>query len=124
MNPSKDIQNWSTIVQEVGYILLDMLLNYYHISDNLSSALGDIIIAEVPENPERSNTGNDNGKILYPKNIKSRTSTYLTYRFLEHSNRVIEVTHKYLEKNSITCRLEYLDSILYTLIILPLPIDL
>ena len=77
-------------------------INYY-ISDNLSSAMGDIIIAEVPEDPERSNTGNDNGKIFYPKNIKSQTSTYLTYRFLEHSNRVIEVTHKYLEKNSITC---------------------
>ena len=81
---------------------------HYYISDiNLSSAMGDIIIAEVPKDPERSNTGNDNGKVLHPENIKSRTSTYLTYRFLEHSNGVIEVTHKYLEKSSITCRLEY-----------------
>lgn len=81
---------------------------HYYISDiNLSSAMGDIIITEVPEDPERSNTGNDNGKVLHPENIKSRTSTYLTYRFLEHSNRVIEVTHKYLEKSSITCRVEY-----------------
>lgn len=82
----------------------------YYISDtNSFSAMGDILVAEVPEDPERASSTKsyDNGKILHPENIKSRTSSYLTYRFLEHSNGVIEVTHRYLEKSSITCRLEY-----------------
>ena len=83
----------------------------YYVSDNLSSATrtGKIVIADVPEDPgsERGSSANDNGKILHPENIKSRTSSYLTYRFLEHSNGVTEVTHSHLEMSSKTCRLEY-----------------
>ena len=79
---------------------------HYYISDvNLSLATGEILIAEVPDNPDTSDTF-DNAKVPYPANLKSRTSTYLTYKFLEHSNGIIKVTHKYSEERSIAYRLE------------------